>query len=637
MRPETAAGGIMKRLSCLALALCLLFGADSAFALGYKQHFDNKATFETMKEAHANGATYLSSLTGKTFVPDPALDTYPQNSTFIYRSANLYTCNSAAFRMNTNILVYADKAFATKDQAFQYLRDLGLIEIIDKAAGSVTLVTPIDPKAGFGTADQYAYFQLQAAMCNLGYTAKVNDKTVYYADNTYFGGLTYRYLIGVEGGSTFLSNFIASSFDDVTRVAAMLLIRGDMEKVRKVASFVPAYLVNVPDHVAEKYKAADGTDAWGYDADGDSYFFNQAQPLRKVVVSRNPKVDSSLIGAAYYGFMVKYMRLPVVKANLYSASTLYGDYKWNQAPYSLGERNAVIDGKTADGIYVDERRGDRFKSIKQDNGEYLDTWFEFLPAEVKYNTAPKGSVPLILGNHGGGDDPLQYADNIGLLTLAGKERFAMVVPEQQSIAGIRGKALTALVRYMLATYPSLDASRVYTTGYSMGGGATFNAVDGDARLFAAAVPQAAVTYVATKEESAQFKDLDIPIMLTTSTYDYFYDTATMNFRATSMCDYPTMLNLYLGFNEMPALSLDCAKYPLSGFKADEFEEITLNDEYVNRTWLLLKNGIPMVGLNVTDFLPHGLYQEYAKVVWDFVKHYSRDLKTGAVVYRPYVD
>lgn len=185
-------------------------------------------------------------------------------------------------------------------------------------------------------------------------TRPSNDKTVYYADNSYFGGLTYRYLIGIEGGATFLNNFVATTFDDVTRVAAMLLIKGDMEKVRKVASFVPTYLVNASADVVEKYKAANQTNAWGYDQNGNMFYFNQAQPLQKVIMDRTSKVDSSLIGTVYNNFMTKYFRIPVVKANLYSASTLYSDYKWNQAPYSLGERNAIVDGKTADGI---DRRG----------------------------------------------------------------------------------------------------------------------------------------------------------------------------------------------------------------------------------------------------------------------------------------
>ena len=628
----------MKKWMCIALALCLMMSASSAFALNYKQQFTHESTFETLEEAHENGPAFLSAATGRTYVKDPALDAYPQGTTFVYRSQDTYTCLSAANRMNTNILVYTDKSFDSKDKALQYLRDLGVISIIDKAIGSVTLVTPIDSKAGFGAADQYAYFQLQSAMFNLGYTKKVDDKTTnYYADNSYFGGLTYRYLIGIDGGATFLNNYVATSFDYISRVAGMLLIGGNMEKVRQVASFVPVYLANTLGDVAEKYKAANQTDAWGYDKNNVATYFNQAQPLKKVMVNKNVKVTSGLISDVYYNFLNKNMREPVVKANLNSASMLYSDYKWNQAPYSLGERNAIIDGKTADGIYVDQHQEDRFKDITTEKGEYLDTWFEFLPEEVKNNTAPKGSVPLILGNHGGGDDPVQYADDIGLLTLAGKERFAMVVPEQQSIGEIRGKALPALVKYMLETYPALNAARVYTTGYSMGGGATFNAVDGDARLFAAAVPQAAVTYAATEEEAKQFKDVDIPIMLTTSTYDYFYDTATMNYRTSAMCDYPTMLNLYLGFNEMPSLAFDCEKYPLSGFLADAYKEVMLGNEYTNHTWLLNKNGIPMVGLNVTEFLPHGLYQEYGKVVWDFVKHYSRDLETGAVIYNPYTD
>ena len=29
--------------------------------------------------------------------------------------------------------------------------------------------------------------------------------------------------------------------------------------------------------------------------------------------------------------------------------------------------------------------------------------------------------------------------------------------------------------------------------------------------------------------------------------------------------------------------------------------------------------------------------EYANVAWDFMKHYSRDLETKAVIYDPYVD
>ena len=41
-----------------------------------------------------------------------------------------------------------------------------------------------------------------------------------------------------------------------------------------------------------------------------------------------------------------------------------------------------------------------------------------------------------------------------------------------------------------------------------------------------------------------------------------------------------------------------------------------------------------VGLTVTEFLPHGLYPEYTKLAWDFVKHFSRDQETGEIIYNP---
>jgi hypothetical protein len=57
--------------------------------------------------------------------------------------------------------------------------------------------------------------------------------------------------------------------------------------------------------------------------------------------------------------------------------------------------------------------------------------FEYLPEEVLCNTAPAGTVPLILAMHASGDDPRSFVDEIGLLALAGSERFAVLAPEHQ--------------------------------------------------------------------------------------------------------------------------------------------------------------------------------------------------------------
>lgn len=44
----------------------------------------------------------------------------------------------------------------------------------------------------------------------------------------------------------------------------------------------------------------------------------------------------------------------------------------------------------------------------------------------------------------------------------------------------------------------------------------------------------------------------------------------------------------------------------------------------------------MVALSITEGPVHALYPEYAKILWDFAKHYSRNQETGAVEYNPYI-
>ena len=64
--------------------------------------------------------------------------------------------------------------------------------------------------------------------------------------------------------------------------------------------------------------------------------------------------------------------------------------------------------------------------------------------------------------------------------------------------------------------------------------------------------------------------------------------------------------------------------------------ITVNGEYGNYTYFMLKDDVPMVGVTVTEYLNHALYPEYGKLAWDFAKHYSRNLDTLDVVYNPFV-
>ena len=415
----------------------------------------------------------------------------------------------------------------------------------------------------------------------------------------------------------------AGTLDYVSRIGSMLLINGKMERINGVAGYVPAYLVNAPQAVVEKYKAANKVDSIIVEGDKETSYC-AAFPSRKVVTLNIADVDvKSLINDAYYNLFVKTQRSQSTVSGLLTASTPYQGYGSDNTPYFLMPRNAIINGSTVDGINIFTHQEDRFSSVATPEGEFLETWYEYLPDEVLNGTAPDGTVPLLVLMHGGGDDPRLYVEEQGYLELMGAERLAAVAYEHQYITDIISQCTPLIVKYMLETYPALDPSRVYVTGYSMGGWATHDAIIGDASLFAAAVPQAIIERVPTEEQLAQFKSIDIPVMCTTSEYDYFVDARTHNMGPS----YYGQLNWVLTYNEMPLLdleSLDYDSYPISGFKADIYKKVILNDEYANYTWLLLKDGVPMAGVNYTEGLKHALYGEYANVVWDFCKHYSRD-------------
>jgi dienelactone hydrolase len=626
----------------LALMASLWF-ATGALALNYSGSQGNKATFETLEETRLSSplavaklqrVTLLEPLTPRTYASHPVLDGYPKGTTYVYRSANMYG-NRAAARLNTNLIVYVEQHFDSKDAAYAYLKAAGLIDIADEATGSIVLVTPVGKT--FGSADIPSYYALQTAMLALDdYGTRADGSRVYYSDAEYFGGYGFTYFIGVDGGATFFNNHIATTMDFVSRIAGALLIGGGVDEIRKVSTFVPVYLVNAGEETIEKYKAANQVDAVKGLGDIVTHY-NQAQPLQQVVVVNAHPVDlATLVNAAYHEMFIKAMRVPVVLQAMHSAGTPYSGYNFDEAPYSLCKRNALIYGVTRDGIHLISHEGEqRFAGMKSPKGEYLDTWYEYVPEEVLSNTAAKGSVPLILGNHGGGDDPRQFVDEMGLLTLAGDQRVAVVAADHQNLPGdVRGPALTALVKYMLATYPALDPSRVYAIGYSMGGGATYTVGYYDPGLFAAIAPIAGTNIEPSSAEVAKFSNTQLPIYLSTSSYD----VRRLKVECGRINDnLVNQVKRWSGFNGVPTISFDFDTYKLSGFKGDSWTVETLNNEHASYTWYLNNDkGVPMVALNYVKDLIHALYPEYANIAWEYMKHFSRDQKTGAVQYHPYV-
>lgn len=626
-----------KIISMLLLTSIIISLSPVVLALGYSGSQKNTSTFETLEETRISSPLAVAGLETnekKTFKSHPVLDEYPQGTTFIYRSANMFGGRAAA-RLNTNLLVFADKKFDNKDSAKAYLADLGLLELIDAAIGSVILITPIDSEAGYGLADQKAYYGLQTAMLAQKASERNGDVVTYYSDAEYFGGFGYLYAIAVNEGATFFNNYIATVFDYASRLAGVLLINGDINKISNIASLLPAYLVNAPAEVIEKYKCANNTDAKkGNSQDSTITYFNQSFPVQQVIVdNKSDGVSDKLISKVYEEMFIHTMRIPVRKQGLSTAGTPYQGYNFDQAPYSLSKRNPVVNNVTHDGISVIMRQESRFSDIDVQGGEYLETWFEYVPNEVLRGEVPDGTVPLILANHGSGDDPRLFVDETGWLSLIGEERLILVAPEHQYVTQeARPYMLSALVNYMLETYPEIDRTRVYVTGYSMGGRATVVTATGNPSLFAAAVCMSGPTAF-PDEFRENFKEVDLPFMYLISRYDSPSRAVDANGNLHEQGQ--ILLNEFLAFNNMSPLTFDFNEYPISGFSGDRWSQTLLNNEYINYNWMQLNDrGAPMVALSYIEELIHCLYPEYAQMSWKFMKQFTRNQSTGEIIYNP---
>ncbi len=615
--------------------------------LNYWNRQDNPATFETLDEVRKHAVAATSKLASNERFPqilNPALEDFPKGLVYVYRSPNLYGGETGA-RNNTSFIVFPDKRFEGKREARAYLKKLGLIKLIDEAVGTIILIQP-EKEEGYGESDLQHCYTLVNALFSQKAWVEVDGKRCVPAEAEYCGGYGKTYMFGVGKGATFMNNYVAGSRDElIGRAAGYFTYGGEMCDAVKVSQYVPAFIVNGCGIAVQKFRRANKTNAYAL-CGGVSHFYNQALPLRQVRTARDENGDvGGWMEKAYRSMFIFLQRSANVMTRYLEPKVTDSYQGYVPAPpiarFALSARNPILNGRTVVGDLevILKHDKDRFSDVKSDAsampfstpGDYLDCWYEVLPQAVLNNTAPAHSVPLLLANHGGGDDHLMFLDETGLLLTAGEQGFAIVAPMHSGITFIAGQVLPRLVEYMLETYPALDPERVWVTGYSMGGMATYNCIASRPELFAAACPMAMPLQQLPDTTAALYEKLDLPAMLITSSYDF----AAWDVEHNHLNDGGNFfLQTYCAFNGIaPVKSFDYEAWPVIGRPFDSFRLTTVNGEWRNGEWLINnKQGVPMIGLNVTEYLQHSLWPGYGDIAYNFFRHYRRSKETGEIVY-----
>ncbi len=613
--------------------------------LKYWNRQDNPATFETLKEVREHAVAVTEKLSGGDRfrqILNPKLEDYPEGLVYIYRSPDLYGGQTAA-RNNTTFIVFPEKRFETKDEARAYLEGLGLIRMIDEAVGTILLEMP-EKAGGYSEADRQHCYVLHNALLRQKAMIEIDGERCIPAESEYCGGYGKTYMFGIGAGATFMNDFIAGSRDElIGRIAGYFTYGGTMSDASAVTCCVPAFLVNPCDTAVRRFRDANGTNAYRWDK-GVASFYDQAIPFREVRTAKDtegkPGYWMERAFREMFIFLQRSSNLPARHPEPAVANAYQGYVASPAVPaYALSPRNPIFSGRTVVGDLevIFRYDADRFSDVKTVEGErtvagdYLDTWYEVLPQCVLNNTAPAHSVPLLLANHGGGDDHLMFLDETGILLTAGREQFAIVAPMHSGITVIAGEVFPRLVKYMLDTYPALDPERVWVTGYSMGGMATYNCINAHPEVFAAACPMAMPLRNLPEGTEKLYENTDLPAMIVSSTFDFAAWDAQNNHLNEGGLEF---LQTYCRFNGIdPVEAFDFVNYPVIGRPYDSFSLTTVNGEWRNGEWLIDNaEGVPMVGLNVTEYLQHSLWPGYGDICYNFFRHYRRCAETGKIVY-----
>ena len=289
------------------------------------------------------------------------------------------------------------------------------------------------------------------------------------------------------------------------------------------------------------------------------------------------------------------------------------------------------------------------------------TWYEYIPPQLR---GTREKVPLLFYFHGGGCVPLYGAEQSGWHDVADEEDFIVVYPKaaQRKMWNVwNDPALDysdeafflALIEHMKTVHP-IDESRIYISGFSMGGMMSNAMACVQPQIIAAAAPCNAfhegyfnsfasmlnrlknntamnmmdklpgeteeITPIRVQADAKKAQcDYRMPLIQISGLLDQTWPIVNPQDRRLLTFDY------WKQYNNIPveAFSLDPSSE--SGLKADETWYDGDDERFLHHRWFSRDEGNPaLYELFLAKRMPHALDIRTARYAWEFLKKFSRN-------------
>ena len=289
------------------------------------------------------------------------------------------------------------------------------------------------------------------------------------------------------------------------------------------------------------------------------------------------------------------------------------------------------------------------------------TWYEYIPPQLR-GTSEK--VPLVFYFHGGGCVPLYGAEQSDWHDVADEENFIVVYPKasQKKMWNVWNDPMLdfsdevfflALIEHMKTVHP-IDETRIYASGFSMGGMMSNAMACLQPNLIAAAAPcnaynegyfnsfatmlnrmknntamnmsdrlpgeteEITPTRLLADAKKAEY-DYRMPLIQISGLLDQTWPITNPQDRRLMTFDY------WKTYNNIPIEPFAPDASSESGLTADETWYDGDNERFLHHRWFSRDPGSPaLYELFLAKRMPHALDIRTARYAWEFLKKFSRN-------------
>ncbi|MBR3717630.1 MAG: hypothetical protein IKN19_06630 [Bacteroidaceae bacterium] len=499
--------------------------------------------------------------------------------------------------------IFPDQKLDEKS-ALDLAKELKIIEIAAEFGGRICVVNPAGAK--WQASDVQAFRDLMGRS----------------------GAATNVKVVGIGNGATFVNQYLAAT-DLTGAIAGIVSINGAPGKV--CALPVPAYIGGKNAAKAAKPYQVTSNAA-------------PADPLQQVVVNTDAKASVAALFADAWD--------KVLSAN-YRYNNLYRTFYMSRGIDNpegvktfelvsipmfdkLGiQRNVVeypvVDTNAAGGV--------------ENPDKYL--WYEYLPKQAR--EAAKGTVPLVVMLHGHGNDPRTQSETAGFVELAAEEGFMVVEMEWQGSNGFIAMGLDgieAVISVLKEKYPQIDGSRIYCEGLSAGAMTSNMLGVRKSHLFAAVAGHSGGIFSGNglgyygygseplMNEAIQKRGyVEVGYCSVAGTHDdVIRYLRPDNWQGNP---YLNVWRIYQTINDMEVTGdLDFNVDATFGLKLQDRQQIHTGkgEDITMEFGQLYKGNKPMIRLIAINNYGHWNFKPAARLIWDFWRHFSRDMETKKLIY-----